>query len=86
MPFRKNEPKSQDAMSEGARPPRVLTARTIATGPVAAKMNATTPLTTCSPPRSASDSLKMGSVPLFYWRSKIAAIPCPPPMHIVTSA
>src|SRR5262245_49185685 len=53
-PFRKNEPKSQEAMSDGARPPRVLTARTIATGPVAAKMNATTPLTACSLPRSAS--------------------------------
>jgi hypothetical protein len=38
----------------------------IATGPVAAKMNATTPLTACSPPKSASASLKMGSVPFFY--------------------
>src|SRR5262249_48834337 len=27
-----------------------------------------------------------GVRPLYYWRSKIAAIPCPPPMHIVTSA
>src|SRR6185436_3285704 len=59
-PFRKNEPKIHDARSAGARPPRVPTASMIATGPVTAKMNATTPLTICSPPRSASAAREMG--------------------------
>ncbi len=44
-PFKKNAPKIQEDKSEGASPPRVPTARMIATGPEAAKMNATTALT-----------------------------------------
>src|SRR5688572_24359920 len=64
-PLRKNEPKSHEAMSDGASPPRVATARTIATGPVAAKMNATTPLTACSRPRSANACRKIG-LPLLF--------------------
>ena len=41
----KNEPNSHDDRSSGESPPRVPTARMIATGPEAAKMNATSALT-----------------------------------------
>ncbi len=44
-PFRKNAPKIHEDRSEGVSPPRAPTARMIATGPEAAKMNATTALT-----------------------------------------
>src|SRR3989304_2078557 len=53
-PLRKTEPKIHDDMSEAVSPPRVPTARTIATGPEAAKMNATIALTRYTPPKSAS--------------------------------
>ena len=44
-PFTKNEPKIQDERSDAVSPPCVPTARTIATGPDAAKMNPTSALT-----------------------------------------
>ena len=44
-PFTKNAPKIHDARSDAVRPPRVPTARMIATGPDAAKMNPTSALT-----------------------------------------
>jgi hypothetical protein len=43
-PFRKNDPKIQEAMSASVSPPWVPMASTIATGPVAAKMNPTSAL------------------------------------------
>ena len=39
-PLRKNEPKIHDDRSDSPRPPCAPTARMIATGPEAAKMNA----------------------------------------------
>ena len=44
-PFTKKAPNIHDDRSDGASPPRVPTARMIATGPEAAKMNATRPFT-----------------------------------------
>ena len=43
-PLTKNEPNSHDDRSDSLRPPCAPTARMIATGPLAAKMNATSPL------------------------------------------
>ena len=40
-PLTKNEPKIHEARSDSARPPWAPTARTIATGPLAAKMKPT---------------------------------------------
>ena len=61
-PLRKNAPKIHDDRSEGERPPRVPTARMIATGPEAAKMNATRPLTKYTPPKSASERRDAGAL------------------------
>ena len=43
-PFIRKPPKSQDATSDGSRPPRVAMVRMMATGPEAAKMNAASAL------------------------------------------
>src|SRR6266446_6577239 len=61
-PFTKNAPNIHEDKSDGASPPRVPTARMIATGPEAAKMNATRPLTTYTPPKSARTRRKAGGV------------------------
>jgi hypothetical protein len=45
-PFTKNEPKIHDDRSDSLSPPRAPTARMIATGPEAAKMNAISALAT----------------------------------------
>lgn len=59
-PFSANAPKSHELRSTGERLPRAPMARTIATGPVAAKMNATSALTACRPLRSASTRRREG--------------------------
>src|SRR6267378_1669904 len=61
-PFTKNAPKIHEDRSEGVSPPRVPTARMIATGPEAAKMNATRPLTKYTPPKSARTRRTAGGV------------------------
>jgi hypothetical protein len=51
-PLTKKAPKSQEDRSAALRPPRVPTVRMMATGPEAAKMNATSALTAYAPPKS----------------------------------
>src|SRR5688572_17841454 len=53
-PFTKNAPKIQEARSDSDRPPRVPTARTIATGPEMEKRNATRALAAYTAPKSAT--------------------------------
>src|SRR6059036_1797296 len=65
-PFTKNAPNIHEDKSDGASPPRVPTARMIATGPEAAKMNATRPLTKYTPPKSARTPRKTGDRPRFF--------------------
>src|SRR5207249_6376140 len=65
-PFTKKAPNIHDDMSDGASPPRVPTARMIATGPEAAKMNATRPFTKYTPPKSARTPRKAGDRPRFF--------------------
>ena len=51
-PLTKNALKSHEAISDGLKPPRVPMARTMATGPEAAKVNATTALAPWKPLKS----------------------------------
>jgi hypothetical protein len=51
-PLTKNALKSHEAISDGLKPPRVPMARTMATGPEAANVNATTALAPWKPLKS----------------------------------
>ncbi len=77
-PLTKKAPKSHEDRSDALRPPRVPTARTMATGPEAAKTNATSALTAWTPPKSATTSRSEGGlsggrrpyrVPKWWWYS-----------------
>jgi len=78
-PLTKNAPKIHDARSDSDRPPRVPTARMIATGPDAAKMKATSALAAYRPPKSAmtclieggaAASFSSGTFRIFRYRAK----------------
>jgi hypothetical protein len=85
-PLRKNEPKIHDARSAGASPPRVPTASMIATGPVAAK-DERDDAVDCLLAAEVGERLPENGVrPLFLLALEDRGDPCPPPMHIVTSA
>ena len=59
-PLTKNAPKIHEARSDSVSPPRVPTARMIATGPDAANTKATNALAAYSPPKSAMTCLSEG--------------------------